>query len=132
MEEKRHARMAAVYRKIRDKRAELKASFNEQDDALKEQMESIENAFMEEMDELGQETIKTPEGTVFIKENLKANFADWSASLEWMKEHDDFGLLTHRPAVGAVREFINETGEPPPGVNIFRERTVQIRKPTTK
>lgn len=132
MDEKRHERMAAVYRKIRDRRADLKAEFKKEDDALKDQMEAIENAFMEEMDALGQTTVKTNEGTVFIKESMKANFADWDAALAWMKEHDDFGLLTQRPAINAVREHINEEGEPPPGVNIFRERSVQIRKPSKK
>lgn len=132
MDEKRHERMARVYRRIRDKRSEMKAAFDEQDKALKEQMEVIENTFMHEMDELGQTTIKTDEGTIFIKENLKANFADWAAALTWMKEHDDFGLLTQRPAINAVREHINEEGEPPPGVNIFRDRSVQIRKPSKK
>lgn len=121
-------RMVRVYRKIRDARAELKAKFDEEDKKLKEQINTIETEFQKLFAETGTTQIKTPDGVVFRQTTTKASIADASEFLPWVRENDALDMLQKRVTVKAVTDYIEETGETPPGITIYREHEIRVRK----
>lgn len=124
--------MVRVYRRIRDKRSDLKDAFKQEDDVLKAKLEMIENALMAHFNATKTTTHKTDDGTAYISETTKASFSDWEAAIDWMKREDCFEYLTHSVAVKAVTDYIREHGEPPPGIRTFKERNVRVRAPKPK
>lgn len=123
-----YEKVARVYRKIRDKRAELKREFEAQDHVLRDQLEQLEHALLNEFNESGSTSVKTDSGIIFTQEELKASVADWGAYVAWMRENDAFEMVQKRPAITEVRKYMDEYGDIPPGLNIHRQRVIRIRK----
>jgi len=121
-------RMVRVYRKIREARAELKAEFDEKDKEFKEKLKTLEEAFMAQMNEIGSDSIKTPDGVVFRQVTTKASIADASAFFPWVRDHDAFDMLQKRVTIKAVTDFIEDNGEAPPGISVHREHEIRVRK----
>ena len=121
-------RMARVYRMIRDKRSELKQKFEAEDRALRENLEQLEAALLESLNESGVSTVKTDSGTIFTQEDMKASISDWGAYVDWMQRNDAFEMVQKRPAITEVRKYMEEYGDIPPGLDIHRRRVVRVRK----
>src|SRR5512139_1724543 len=88
--------LAAAFLKIRDKRAELKRVFEEQDKELEAQMDVLEAEMLEKCKVENADSIKTPEGT--IMRSVKARFwpADWDAFNNYVLQNQALGLLEKR------------------------------------
>jgi hypothetical protein len=52
--------------------------------------------------------------------------------VKFVKENDAYDMLTKGVSKVAIREYMNETKELPPGVNFGTKIEVQVRKPTNK
>lgn len=121
-------RMVRVYRKIRDARAELKAEFDAKDKELKEKLATLEQEFMAQMNEIGSDSIKTPDGVVFRQVSTKATISDSSVFFPWVREHDAFDMLQKRVTIKSVTDYIEDNGEAPPGISVHREHEIRVRK----
>ena len=121
-------RMVRAYRKIRDARAKLKAEYEAEDGELKKNLDRLEAAFQKEFSEQGVTSIKTDEGVVFRQTLTKASISDSSVFLPWVREHDALDMLQKRVTVKNVTDYIEEFGETPPGITIYREHQVRVRK----
>ena len=54
---------------------------------------------------------------------------DWEAFYDWIKEHDAFDALERRIKRTFVSKYMDDNdGAIPPGVNVFRRYTVEVRK----
>lgn len=94
-------------------------------------MEACENQMLKAADETGVEGFKTPFGTTYTAIDTKITIADHEAFEKFVKEQDDFGFFQSRVAVKRVQEYMEKQGEgstPPPGLNVFRERKMRVRK----
>ena len=121
-------RMVRAYMKIREARAELKKQFEEQDKELREKITILENEFQKTFADTGTTSLKTTDGVVFRQTTTKASIADASEFLPWCREHDALDMLQKRVTVKAVTDYIEETGETPPGITIYREHEIRVRK----
>ena len=121
-------RMVRAYMKIRDARAELKKEFEEKDKELKSKLSILEGEFQKAFSETGSTSIKTDDGIVFRQTVTKASIADSSTFLPWVREHDALDMLQKRVTIKAVTDYIEEFGETPPGITVYREHEVRIRK----
>jgi len=119
-------RMARAYLNIREARRTLKKEYAARDDDLKNQMGRIETAMLEALNESGAESVRTEFGTVYTQTTTKATIADWSAFSQW---EDAIEFMERRVKASMVREYLDEYGELPPGVNIYNELNVRVLNP---
>jgi hypothetical protein len=126
-------KLAAMYIKIRDKRSELKRAFEAQDAALEEQMKLLEVEMLDICKETNAETIRTKSGTVMRSIKSRYTTNDWDSMYQFIREHDAFGLLERRLHQTHMKQFLEENPELlPVGLNVDREYTVVVRRPTSK
>ena len=123
-------KLVKIFTKIRDARRDLKAKFEESDDALKNQIDIISSEIKSRCVASGITGFKTDFGTVSIVETTKVSCADWSAFGDFLKDKDPLVYLENRVKTTAVKEFIEtHGGELPPGISIFRESEARVTAP---
>lgn len=116
---------------IRDRRAQLKKEFEEQDKKLREAYERGEAWLLKHMQENGHKSIKVEgEGTytVFTKVQKRYSFGDWGGFVDWVKQTGEVDLLQHRVSSTNVDAYVKEHGELPPGIKQDPVVKVNIRK----
>ena len=116
------------YLELRDLKAQLKLNHDEQFRPLDEEMNRIEATFLKHFDEIGIDSMKTKAGTVYTSTRVSVSVADKDALLNYAREHDEWPLIEVRASKQAVEQYVEEHQEPPPGVNIREDRTVNIRR----
>lgn len=122
----------ATYVKLRGKKEELEASVKEEVGALRDKMSKLEAWIQAKADETGVKSFKTDAGTAFLTHTDYASVADWDATLDWVKRHEAWDVLTKGVSKAAVREHMQAEGEVVPGVTFGTKITVGVRRPTRK
>lgn len=121
--------LAETYIKIRDKRAELKEQFEEQDNALKEQQDLLSAEMLEVCYETGADSIKTPAGTIIRKVDTRYWTTDWDSMYRFIEEHDAFPLLEKRLHQTNLKQFLEENPDLlPAGLQADSKYTVVVRR----
>jgi hypothetical protein len=120
----------STYLKLRAQKDALEAQTKEQVAKIKASLEKLEAWIKEQADAQGVTSFKTHHGTAFLTTNDYANVADWDAMLAFVKEHEAYDMLEKRVSKAAVRGYIEQTKQVPPGVNYGTRLDVNIRKPT--
>jgi hypothetical protein len=125
-----YAQLTAVYVKIRDRRAEIKRTYEAEDDALKAQLATIEGHLLGHLNATGSESVRTDAGTFYRQEEVKPNITDDIVFYDFVQANALAGeALERRVKVGFVKEFMAaHDGLPPPGVSVSREHVVRVRK----
>lgn len=118
----------AGYVKLRDKRAQLKKDFADQDTLIKEQQDKLEGYLMQIMQDSGADQLGSSHGTAFKQIKSLASSTDWYATWQWLAEHKRLDMLEKRLSSKIVKEYVEETGELPPGVRIESKASVVIRR----
>lgn len=114
---------------IRDARAQLKKQFDEADVDLKAAQGKLENALLDHLNKHGMESVRTEFGTFYAQEEMTPSASDWNALYEWIKEHDAWEALERRIKRTFIKEYAEaHSGGLPPGVSVFRERIVRVRR----
>ena len=122
------AEVIAGYRKLRERKAELKARHTVELTPINDTMKKMEAWLQRELNTSGATSAGTPEGTAYLVNNASVVVEDWSAALDYVKENELWGLLEHRISKTAVEELFESAGEFPPGVRVTRTINVRIRK----
>ena len=120
--------------KIRTARSALKAKFEEKDSEMEQQMRRIENELLRRASEETLTSFVTPHGTAYRREQQHASIGERDKFYEFLSTADDpFLYYEQRPSLARVKEYMKENdGNAPPGVHIFREFRMGIRKAKTK
>ena len=122
-------KMTRVYIKIRDARAALAAKFNEEDAALKDQMETIKRGLLDYCSEHGVESVRTSEGVFYRTVKTRYWTSDWQSMHKFILEHELPEFFEKRLNQTAVKQFLEENPEAiPPGLNTDVEYVVTVRK----
>ena len=122
-------KLAAVYIKIRDKRAVLKKEFEEKDKTLEEQMQLIADEMLEACKRIGADSIKTPHGTIMRSVKSRYWTNDWDSMYSFIDEHGAFGLLEKRLHQTNMKDFLAENPMfYPAGLNVENSYTVVVRR----
>ena len=116
------------YLKVRDIRKRVKDEAKEKMKKCDELMARLENALNAEMTGMGADSVKTPHGTAYFSSRYRASGEDWLAIERFCLEHNRLDFFERRISSTVVKEFVETTGELPPGIRAEITRTVNIRK----
>lgn len=100
--------LANIYIKIRDKRAEIKEQYEEQDNDLKEQMDLLAEKMLDICHEQQADSIKTKAGTIIRKVDTRYWTSDWEQMYAFITEHEAFPLLEKRIHQTNMRQFLED------------------------
>ena len=122
-------KLAAVYIKIRDKRAVAKKEFDERDKGLEEQMQIVADEMLEACKRIGADSIKTPHGTIIRSVKSRYWTNDWDSMYSFIEGQGAFGLLEKRLHQTNMKDFLAENPDLlPMGLNVESEYTVVVRR----
>lgn len=122
-------KLAEVYIKIRDKRAELKEQYEAQDEGLKAQQEMLAEKMLDICRDNNADSIKTPAGTIIRKVDTRYWTTDWDSMYQFIEEHDAYPLLEKRLHQTNLKQFLEENPELlPAGLQADRKYTVVVRR----
>lgn len=121
-----------VYLTIRNEREKLKANWEVKDGELEQDMKSLEQSMLTICNDTNASSIRTESGTVIrsLKERFTTN--DWDNFKKFVLDNEAIDLLERRIHQGNFKEFMAEHKDDglPPGVNVMREFTIVVRKPS--
>ncbi|HWG89119.1 MAG TPA: hypothetical protein VN679_15145 [Candidatus Acidoferrales bacterium] len=120
--------VTAAYIKLRDQRSELKKAYDQEDQVLKDKMDRLETWLMETMQATNATQLGTAHGTAYIQTQYKASCSDWPTFWGFVADNGRFDMLEKRVSSKTVNEYIEETGDAPPGVNVAAELKVVVRR----
>lgn len=124
--------IAAKYIKLRDFKAAVNAELKEKAAKITEAMDALEGQIMTFLNQTGQDSAKTPSGTVFKKTTTKVSIADWPSVLKFIQENDLDNMYYRNVSKEAVEAYIEENHEVPPGLNITREISISVNRPSAR
>jgi len=121
--------MVKIYTRIRDKRAEIKAAFDEQDKELQAQLDKVKQGLLEYCKEHGVESVRTQHGLFYRTVKTRYWTGDWESMHKFIMEHGLPEFFEKRLNQSAVKEFLEANPELlPPGLNVDAEYSVSVRK----
>lgn len=122
------------YMALRREREKLAAQFKQDDGALQEAQATIEAKLLELCSEHNMDSIRTKNGTVMRSIKSRVHVLDWDSFYQYVLENEAPQLLQKRVHESNFEEFMSERrGDGlPPGVNVVREYSITIRKPSAK
>ena len=106
---------------------EAVAQLNEQEKALKEELNNIKLLLLSRADEQGATRIATNLGTAIVSEDVLPQIQDWDALYQYIKDNDAWHLLQRRVNSAAYREIIAIPGGAVPGVEPYTRRDINLR-----
>ena len=122
-------KLVKIYVKIRDRRREIKAAFEEEDKALEAKLDVINGELLEILKTMGAESMRTEFGTITKRVYRRFNTNDWYSFHNFIKEHDALDLLEKRVSQGNMNTFLEENPDlHPPGLNVDSRYAVVITK----
>jgi hypothetical protein len=124
--------LVKIYLTIRNEREKLKKSWEVKDGELEQEMKLLEQSMLTVCNDTNASSIRTESGTVIrsLKERFTTN--DWDNFKKFVLDHQAIDLLERRIHQGNFKEFMAEHKDEglPPGVNVMREFTIVVRKPS--
>jgi hypothetical protein len=123
-----------AYMNIRAEREKLSSNYKLEDEKLKADLEVVEQELLKICSEQNVDLMRTKYGTVSRSIKARVHVLDWDSFYEYIIEHKAPQLLTKRVHEGNFEEFTSERKHEglPPGVNVAREYTITVRKPSKK
>lgn len=120
--------LVAAYVKLRDKKKDIVAGHKAQLAPYNDGLQKLEGFLMKRMADAGVESAKTTSGTAYTSTRAQAVVEDWDKCFAFVQEKGLAHILTRSVSKTAVEEYIEDTGEPVPGVRINRVITLGVRK----
>lgn len=122
-------KLVKVYIKMRDARSQLKVKFEEEDAAIKAQMDVIESTLLDTCKKAGADSIRTAAGTVIRGIKTQYWTSDWEAMHKFVLENAMPELLERRVSQTAMKEFLKANPDKmPQGLNVDSKYTVTVRR----
>jgi hypothetical protein len=124
--------LVQTYLTIRNQRESILREYDAKDAELKQDLQSVEQQLLAVCNESNVSGLKTTAGTVTRKLNERFYCNDWDNFRKYVLEHQAVELLERRIHQGNFKEFIAERKDEglPPGVNVMREFSITVRKPS--
>ena len=121
--------LAEIYIKIRDKRQALQAKFDDEDLALKEQMDTVATEILVLCKENNADSIRTKAGTIIRKVDTRYWTNDRDSMYNFIKENDAYPLLERRLHQTNLKQFMEENPtKMPVGLQANSKYTVSVRR----
>lgn len=120
------------YLELRDLKEKIDKAAKARTVELDRKMEVLERWFAMKSEQEGVESWRTDFGTAYFGEVDFCSVGDWDEVLEYAVNNDALDILHKGVNKTAIRGFIEEHDELPPGVNYGKRRRLYVRKPTAK
>ena len=122
-------KLVKTYIKIRDRRAEIKRAYEEEDGGLVSQLDTVKSALLDHCKAHNVTSVKTSEGLFYRTVSQKYWTSDWEEMHKFVMKHEVPEFLEKRLNQTAVREFLEENpDDAPKGINVDSEYTISVRK----
>ena len=123
------AQLVEKYLALKAKVASMSEVFDAQVKPYKDGMATIENALLALLNERGADNTKTENGTAYKSTLLNVKVIDQAAFLKFCTEQGGSAEMMDIKALkDPVKDWIEETGNPPPGVETSQFTRVNIRR----
>ena len=126
--------LVKAYLTIRNGREKIEAEYKERDMQLKADMAILEQEMLAGCNDMKVESLRTDSGTVIKSLKERYTCADRDNFNKFVLETGAVELFEARLHQGNFKEFMSERHNEglPPGVNVMREFTITVRKPTSR
>ena len=123
-----------IYLTIRNQRESILREYEAKDAELKKDLQAVEQSLLSVCNETNSDGFKTAAGTVTRKLNERFYCNDWDNFRDFVLENKAVDLFERRIHQGNFKEFMagHEQDGLPPGINVMREFSITVRKPTSK
>lgn len=123
-------KLIATFLKIKARRDELQAAFDEQDSALSAQQDRIKAALLDHCKETGSEGARTDAGTFRRSATSRYFTTDWAGFGEFVVAHNAPDLFEKRLHQGNVAQYMQEHPDVVlPGLQADTKYNIIITKP---
>lgn len=124
--------LVKVYLTIRNERDRIEAERKAQIKELDDELAILEQTFMATCNESNAKSIRTSYGTVIRKLYERYTVNDGDSFRKFILSNGAVDLFEARIHQGNFKEFLkeNQADGLPPGVNVMREFTITVRKPS--
>lgn len=122
-------KLVATYITLREQRAEATRRYEAEDKEFSGALADLSAELLRRAQESGVEGFKTEHGTTYKKVSVKASIADDNIFYNWLRDNDAAAaFLERRVKSSSVASYMEEHEAAPPGLNVFKELTMQVRK----
>ncbi len=126
-------KLVKLFVKTRAAKSAAQKIFDAKDAEYKTIMATCENYMLALADKQCVTGFSTEFGTAYTAETSKISIADDAAFFEFVKSQGDLDFFERRVSSTHVTKHMQlHDGVPPPGLNIFRERVIRVRKASDK
>lgn len=122
------AKRVGQYVAIRDKIKELEENHAIQLKPYKDTLEGLANLMLKHLNDMGIESARTDNGTVYKSARVSASIADPSAFWDYVLKNKDWDMIDKRANKTAVSDYVDTNGSAPPGVNYSVMSVVGVRR----
>ncbi len=116
------------YVQLRDKLRALDEEHDKKRKPIVDMINELSGHLQEFLDKSGAKSVKTRDGTFYASTRYTTSLADPDAFMNYVINNQRYDLLDRRANATAVRQFVEETGNLPPGTNLNALRTVGVRR----
>jgi len=103
---------------------EMKAKISE----LGKEIDSMEYSVLCDLEEMGLDQIKATKGTATKKVEMYPQIKDKQAFVNWIVDNGKVEMIQSRISSGVFKEYFEQTGAYPDGVDTFQKSTLTFRK----
>jgi hypothetical protein len=118
----------AAYLELRRHKDEIVKRHKEELAPVTDKLNKLLSWTQNQLNSQGQKNARVDSGTAFLQTDTSVTVQDWDTVIGFIKEHGLFEMLERRVSKGVVQEYIESTGEIPPGVKVSSEISCHIRK----
>ena len=116
------------YVQVRDKLKQLEEEYEAQKAPWVEMKNQLEGWMMAYLDTSGADSIKTKHGTCHTITRVTASLADPDAFMKFVIANQKYELLDRRANAQAVRDYVQENKQLPPGANLNTMISLGVRR----
>ena len=122
-------RLIEAYLLLREQLGDERKAFEEREKMFKTKQALIENRLLAMCDDIGSDQLKAAGiGVAFRHIETKVSTGDWNATWEWLADKRRLDMLEKRLSSKAVKDYLAEGNDLPPGMQCFNEYKITIRK----
>ena len=118
----------AQYVQLRDLIKEKEAAHKKELEPFKGMLEKLGALLLDHLNASNSDSASSKAGTVYLTSKDSASLADPDAFMRFVIGSEAWDLMDRKANSTAVRDFINEHGAAPPGVNFSTKITVGVRR----
>lgn len=120
--------IVAAFVKLRDHKNKIQKRHKEELAPVNEKLDRLSGWLQNDLLQRKVQSQKTAAGTAYLSTDSSATVKDRDEYLKFVIENEMWDLLENRVSKTAVRDYLEEHGEVPPGVNYVTTQVVRVRR----